>query len=568
MKTKNRQENSSLLERIRFYFEILGASSPAYFFIADVDAKVTMLSKNWATDFGLRETIVHDVGDGWLPFLHPTDVPRFKEELDAILVRGEKDELNHAYRAKNRYGEYVWLKARGKVQRSAGGKPRFFGGVINRMDRLNQADKVTGLLNKTQFEKEVKAALDEFHRTGVGGQITILGLDNFKILNESYNRSFGDAVLRTTAQQIVNILPGDVTLYKLDGDEFGFVQRGAGNVQVDRVFKAVQTCMSRQQFIDGKMYFCTVSGGTVAYPQGGKEYLTLYKHAEAALALAKRDGKNQNIVFTHEQYNRWMRSMSIRDTIKTSVENNCEGFSLFYQPQVDAHTKRIIGAEALLRWKGPEGRMVSPMEFVPILEETKMILPLGKWIVEEALKTCKSWRRFIPDFEMSINVSYAQIKDVTFFPFVRDVIERIGVPPQAVTLELTESTIVSDWTFLNQQFDEFREQGVQIAMDDFGTGYSSLAYLKKLSCDIVKVDREFVKHILDNDFDRRLVEFTVTLCHSVGIRSCIEGVEENAVYELVKNRCGADYIQGYLFGRPVAEADFVKSYLEAEAHGA
>ena len=568
MKTKSRHGNSSLLERIRFYFNILEATSPAYFFVADIGAKVTMLSRNWAADFGLKGTTVHDLGEGWLPFLHPTDAPRFKEELDAVLVRGEKDDINHAYRAKNRYGEYVWLQARGRVKRDADGKPLFFGGIINRMDRLNQADKVTGLLNKTQFEKEIKAALDEFRHTGVGGQITILGLDNFKILNESYNRSFGDAVLHTTAQQILNILPEDVTLYKLDGDEFGFILRGAGNVQLDRVFRAIQTCMSRQQFIDGKMYFCTVSGGTVTYPQGGKDCLALYKHAEAALALAKRDGKNQNVVFTHEQYNRWMRSVSMRETIKTSVEKGCEGFSLFYQPQVDAHTKRIIGAEALLRWKGPEGRMVSPMEFVPILEETKLILPVGKWIVEEALKTTKRWRRFIPDFKMSINVSYAQIKDVTFFPFVRDAIERIGVPPQAVTLELTESTIVSDWTFLNQQFDEFREQGVQIAMDDFGTGYSSLAYLKKLSCDIVKIDREFVKHILNNDFDRRLVEYTVTLCHSVGIRSCIEGVEENAVYELVKNRCGADYIQGYLFGRPVAEEDFVRSYLEEDAHGA
>lgn len=568
MKMTNKHDISPLLERIRFYFDILGASSSAYFFIVDVPARVALISKNWAKDFGLKTTVVHDLAKEWLPFLHPTDLPRFREALDAILVRGEMDELNHAYRAKNRYGDYIWLTARGQVQRSADGKPRFFGGIINRMDRLNQADKVTGLLNKTQFEKDVKAALGEFQRTGVGGQITILGLDNFKILNESYNRSFGDAVLRTTAQQISNILPEDVTLYKLDGDEFGFILRGAGSVQVDRVFKAVQTCMSRQQFIDGKMYFCTVSGGTVPYPQGGKEYLALYKHAEAALSLAKQGGKNQNVLFTHEQYNRWMRSMSIRETIKTSVENNCEGFSLFYQPQVDAHTKRIIGAEALLRWKGPEGRMVSPMEFVPILEETKLILPLGKWIVEEALKTCERWRRFISDFKMSINVSYAQIKDVTFFPFVRDAIERIGVPPQAVTLELTESTIVSDWTFLNQQFDEFREQGVQIAMDDFGTGYSSLAYLKKLSCDIVKVDREFVKHILDNDFDRRLVEFTVTLCHSVGIRSCIEGVEENAVYELVKNRCGADYIQGYLFGRPVSEEDFVRLYLEEDAHGA
>ena len=205
------------------------------------------------------------------------------------------------------------------------------------------------------------------------------------------------------------------------------------------------------------------------------------------------------------------------------------------------------------------------MEFVAILEETKMILPLGKWIIEEALKTCKKWREYVPDFHISINVSYAQIKDVTFFPFVFEMIDALGLPPDAVTLELTESMIVSDWTFLHQRFNEFREKGVRIAMDDFGTGYSSLVYLKKLPCDIVKLDREFVRHILENDFDRQLVEYTVTLCHRMGIKVCIEGVEETEVYNIVTKECRADYIQGYLFGRPASETDFVRQYMESEA---
>ena len=326
--------------------------------------------------------------------------------------------------------------------------------------------------------------------------------------------------------------------------------------------------MTRQQYIDGKPYFCTVSSGTVAYPEDGKEYVKLFKHAEAALELAKRGGKNQNVILTPELYSRYVRSSAMRDKLKACVENGCEGFQLFYQPQIEARTKRLIGAEALLRWKQPEGRMVSPMEFVPILEETKMILPVGKWVIEEALRVCQKWRDIVPDFKMSINISSVQIRDMTFFPFVREAIGRIGVPPEAVTLELTESTIVSDWTFINQQFNEFRDQGVQIAMDDFGTGYSSLAYLKNLSCDIVKVDRAFVKNILDNDFDTKLVEYTVTLCRSVGIRTCIEGVEENEVYEIVTNRCGADYIQGYLFGRPVSQNDFYETYLKEGAHDA
>lgn len=560
---------SPLLERIRFYFDVLQESSEAYYFVIDFSAGITLLSQRMADDFGIGDTVIGSLAEAWLPLVHPEDLPKVRQ-IDDDIQHGDGvgDRFNVEYRSKNKHGEYVWMRVCGKLLRDAEGKPQFLGGILNPLDRLNQADGVTGLLNKLQFEMAVNRALADYSRNGVGGRIMVLGLDNFRAINEANNRSFGDAVLRMTARQLVNLLPPGAMVYKLDGDEFGIILPGARTAQVAQIFGAVQACMSRQQFIDGKPYFCTISAGTVAYPEDGKEYYKLFKHAETALALAKRGGKNQNVVLTPELYSRYVRSLAMRDKLKTCVENGCEGFQLFYQPQIEARTKRLIGAEALLRWKQPEGRMVSPMEFVPILEETKLILPVGKWIIEEALRTCKKWREILPNFKMSINVSSVQIKDMTFFPFVREAIQRIGVPPEAVTLELTESTIVSDWTFINQQFNEFRDQGVQIAMDDFGTGYSSLAYLKKLSCDIVKVDREFVKNILDNDFDTKLVEYTVTLCRSVGIRTCIEGVEENEVYEIVTNRCGADYIQGYLFGRPVSEHDFYETYLKEGAHDA
>lgn len=545
---------SPLLKQIEFYFNILTKSSDAYFFITDVADNTTLLSENWVADFGLPSRIVKDMNVVWTPRVHPDDLGA--GGLDYLM-----HEVDVEQRVRDKNGRYVWLRRRGTRLYDEAGKPYFSAGVMVRMEQINQADTVTGLLSRSQFERGVKLALEAFRRTGEGGAILILGLDNFKIVNETYNRFFGNQVLRAAAEQISNILPKGMLPYKLDGDEFGIILPGASTAEADEIFQAIQICMSRQQIIDGKMYFCTVSGGTVAYPQGGKDYLVLHKRAEAALDLAKRDGKNRNVVFTREQYNRWMRALAMRDTLKASVENDCEGFSLFFQPQVEATTQKLIGAEALLRWRNPHGSMVSPMEFIPILEETKMILPMGKWIVKEALKTCRKWRDVVPEFHMSINVSYAQIKDITFFPFVFEVLESLALPPEAVTLELTESMIVSDWTFLNQKFNEFRDRGVRIAMDDFGTGYSSLAYLKKLPCDVVKVDREFVRHIMDNDFDRQLVEYTVTLCHRVGIKVCIEGVEEEQVYDIVTKECRADFIQGYLFGRPVAEDDFVKQYM-------
>lgn len=308
--------------------------------------------------------------------------------------------------------------------------------------------------------------------------------------------------------------------------------------------------------------FCTISCGTVIYPQAGKDYLVLYKHAEAALDLAKHDGKNNNCLFSKENYNRWVRSISMQEDLRVSVEKGCEGFSLFYQPQVDAVTHKLIGAEALLRWCNPKGRMVSPMEFIAILESTKLIIPVGKWIFETAVKQCLEWQKVNPGMSISVNLSYEQVKEASFKEFIKTCLEKYNVDPKLIVLELTESTIVSDWGNLNKLFDELRQQGIRIAMDDFGTGYSSLAYLKNLSCDIVKIDRAFVTHIAEseNDFDRRLVSYAIDLCHSVGIHCCIEGVETEEEYTLLRDRCHADTIQGYYYGRPEAPEIFEEKY--------
>ncbi len=466
---------------------------------------------------------------------------------------------------KDRKGDYCWIRCRGRISFDSNGQPSVFAGMMTRMGQRNKADSVTGLLNKYQFEHAVKAALSSYRATGNGGAVLVVGLDNFKIINETYNRYFGDQVLKHVGQQIEGILPAQITLYKLDGDEYGIVYPDALEQDVEELFQSIQRCLMRPQKLDDKMYFCTVSAGTVFYPQSGKDYLVLHKHAEAALDMAKRDGKNKNCIFSKDQYNRWVRSITMRDNIQASVEKGCEGFSLFFQPQVSANGQQLIGAEALLRWKNPKGRMVAPMEFIPILEQTKMIIPVGKWIVEEAVKTCKEWQKVLPDFHISINVSYEQVKDMTFKDFVQDCVARHGVAPESVVLELTESRIVSDWNFVNQQFNFFRESGLQIAMDDFGTGYSSLSSLKNLSCDIIKIDREFVKKILSNNFDRSLVKYTVLLCHSAGMRVCIEGVEEQEEYDLLTEDCKVDSIQGYLFGHPESKENFVEKFLKNAA---
>ena len=553
------------LRRYRFYFDLLKRTTDNYLFIADVRANVALVSPNFVQEFDMPGEILVDIIGTWGRLLHEDDRAAFLAEMERVVeAKGETDHRIE-YRVRTRKGEYVWMCCRARVGLAPDGKPELFAGVLTRMARRSEADDVTGLLNKYSFERAVRRALGACRETGTGGTILVLGLDNIKIVNETHNRTVGDRVLKRAARLIEDRLPPALTLYKLDGDEFAIVYPGAGEEEIAAIFASVQAVLSRPQEIEGHSYLCTASAGTIFYPQAGKDYLVLHKYAEAALSLAKREGKNRNCLFSKDTYNRWVRSLSLRDMLWESVERNCEGFSLFYQPQVDAATQEIIGAEALLRWQNPKGKNFSPVEFVPILEETKLIIPVGKWLLEEAVKTCKRWRELHPHFRMSINMSYEQVKDLSFKDFVTDCLARYELPPEAVVLELTESEIVADWNFVNKRFDVFRSKGISIAMDDFGTGYSSLASLKNLSCDIIKIDREFVRKILENEFDRQLVEYTVSLCHGVGIKACIEGVEREEEYELLAKRCRANSIQGYFFGRPESAENFEKKFLTAGA---
>lgn len=562
MKRFNRIPLSATLRRHKFFFDLMKRTTDAYMIVIDLETNMAMISASLVQDFELSGECLENFDAEWAPLMHPEERGPYMAAMRGILEKHNVFETSMEYRVKSRKGEYIWLSGRGRVGTDREGKPSIYVAMLSRMAQRNQADELTGLLNKYQFEHSVKLALAEYRATGEGGAIFIFGLDNFKIVNEAYNRSFGDQVLKHVSKLVENLLPPTITLFKLDGDEFAVIYPRATETEIQELFTSIQKGISVPKSIDGRQYFCTVSAGTVFYPSAGKDYLVLHKHAEAALDIAKRDGKNRNVIFSKEEYNRWVRSISMRDSLWESVEAGCTGFSLFFQPQVDASNQRLIGAEALLRWMSPKGRMVSPMEFIPILEETKLILPVGKWIFEEAIRTCMKWRQILPDFKVSVNMSYEQVKDPTFEAFVYDCIRDYGIQPGAVILELTESKIVADWNFVNKQFDTYRSKGIAIAMDDFGTGYSSLALLKNLSCDIVKIDREFVKRIRENDFDRRLVKYTVDLCHSIGIRTCIEGVEEEADYHILADECNADTIQGYLFGRPESVEEFEKKFLK------
>ncbi|EFW30714.1 putative bifunctional diguanylate cyclase/phosphodiesterase [Selenomonas artemidis] len=561
MSGKKRITLSPVLKEYKFIYDLMKNTTSDYAFMMDPVEGIFLASPSFVQAYDLPAETLENISGVLEPFVYMQDRKPLASLFASVnsLTEGRERQLD--FRMRDAKGNLSWLRLKGKIGLAKDGTPNLFAGTISQLARRNSADSVTGLLNRYQFIDDLTAALRTARETGGSGGLLVMGVDNFRTVNEAFNHEVGDIILRQISERILQNIPRGLSLYRLDGDEFGLIYPDADEEMLTEFFIRVQREFAHPQVYDGRQYIVTVSAGMVFYPQSARDPLILHKYAQAALDAAKSGGKNRLSAFSKEVYNRWLRSLTIQEQILQDVKAGCRNFELYFQPQVAGDDRHIVGAETLLRWKNSKGRMVAPMEFIKILEETKTIVPVGRWIFEQALRTCKEWRRSIPNFSMSVNMSYEQIKDLSFLEFIDDCLKRHDMPPDSVVLELTESKIVGDMKFVNARFDAFRSHGIKVAMDDFGTGYSSLASLKNLNCDIVKIDRAFVIRILENHFDQKLVEYTVDLCHSIGMTTCIEGVERPEEYDCLVKICKTDTIQGYLFGRPEPQEAFEKKFL-------
>jgi len=547
----------SPLNRIKTYFDALQNSADEYFFAIDVSAGQVMLSKNFLRDFNFPDTVVEDFPALLTPFVWHDDREILEGAFAELDAAAPGVEIVGEFRMLNRDGEYGWCSLRMTAGADEFGQPELVAGVIARMDVKLKADHITGLLNRNSFHvalmKELNSSPDAH------GAVILIGLDNFQLINETYGFEFGDNALRQLAQDITNILPPDIRLYKLDNDMFAFFVSEVYPEEIEIIFSSIQLCMREIRNIDDTI-FCTASAGAAFYPDDADDVTTLTRYAEVALEFARQKGKDQVAFFDSAFYDRWRYDLGMQNLMQNSIARGCEDFFLCYQPQVDAKTGKLIGAEALLRWYDRDGSVVAPMQFIPLLEKSRMIIPVGHWIIENAVKTLKQWNKLMPEFEISVNISLYQLEEHMLYDFVKDCIERHGIDPRRLVFELTESHNVYDWDYVNKQFQAFHDLGIKISMDDFGMGYSNLGFLKNFRCNQIKIDRVFVEDVLNSEYDRQLIKHVVMLCHAVGMEVVIEGVEDEATYIYLRDVCDVDIIQGFYFGYPETEDVFVKRF--------
>lgn len=466
---------------------------------------------------------------------------------------GERDKFDFDCRVIDCEGERCWINCRGSVQNDKAGKPDMILGRFSNTVLADKVDMLTGLMNYSKLLENMTKRLFKGRR----GHLMVIGIDNFKDINQRMGRAYGNRLLKYMGEVLENACSmSPIQVYRLDGDQFGIDLGGFNAKATEEYFQNTQTQMEGQ---------CTLSAGVVPYPiEQISDSSVLIQYAESALERAKRNGRNRMEFFSSEDYKANLYRIEIQEELKKSVENGFKGFELYYQPQVRMEDFSIYGAEALLRFTSESHGLLSPAVFIPILEDTGMIVPVGKWVLDLALIQCAKWKKWNPAFHISVNISYIQLQEPSIVADVNEALWKSGLPGSALSLEITESIQLQNFHYYNNIFHQWRDNGIRVSVDDFGTGYSSLEYLKNLDIDEIKIDRCFVSGIQKSAYNFRLLSNMLELAHSVHIRVCCEGVETEEELHCL-GQLYPELLQGFFFSRPVPEDIFRKEYLMEEA---
>jgi diguanylate cyclase (GGDEF)-like protein/PAS domain S-box-containing protein len=411
-------------------------------------------------------------------------------------------------------------------------------------------DALTGLPNRTLFMDRLENALAGARRKDEKLAVLFLDLDRFKNINDSLGHSFGDQMLKVVAERLKECVRAQDTVARVGGDEFLILlsemeHEGEPSLAAQRILHA----MGRTFVVHGRAVSTSCSVGVSMFPEHGADGETLIKNADAAMYCAKDDGAGKVRVFASAMNSATVAQLTLENDLRTALEAG--EFFLEYQPQMEIATGRITGIEALLRWQHPALGLVPPDRFIPIAENSGLILAIGEWVVRTACVQAKEWRsRGLGVAPVSVNVSALQFRQDGFSGLIRRALQESGLPPEYLELELTESVLLSSGDVMRTVLEELKAMGVALAIDDFGIGYSSLSYLKQFRAGKLKIDRSFIRDVVTDGEDATLTKAIIRMGRSLGMRVVAEGVETEAQLSFLREQ-GCDEIQGYYFSDPI-----------------
>jgi diguanylate cyclase (GGDEF)-like protein/PAS domain S-box-containing protein len=509
-----------------------------------------------------------------LPLVHPEDVSRFKDALNIPPEPGKSVHLEHRIIRPDGVTRILNVQAK-SIHDAAGNLLRIQGTTQDiterrqaeeRMRTLTLYDALTGLPNRQFFKEQLDHSLALAQRLKLSLAVLVLDIDRFQRINETFGHGVGDQLLKKAGTRLTRILrDADYVarvetsaethnVARLGGDEFTIMLTGLTQAEdVAKVARRLLDETARPLQLDGQEVVVTASIGIAVFPTDGTDTDTLLKNADSAMYFAKKQGKNNYQFFSASTNARSFQKLGLENGLRKALER--EELVLHYQPKVDAAGGVIFGVEALVRWKHPDLGMVPPGDFIPLAEETGLILPIGEWVLGEACRQLSAWRAAgFADLTMAVNMASQNFAQKGFVKRVTACILSAGLVPEGVEIEVTESVLMQDVEATIATLRALKENGIALSVDDFGTGYSSLAYLKRFPIDTLKIDRSFVRDVMSNREDAAITSAIITLAKRLDMQVVAEGVE-TAEQAAFLRREGCHLMQGYFFGRPLAAVD-------------
>jgi diguanylate cyclase (GGDEF)-like protein len=478
-------------------------------------------------------------------------------------IEGEANDIRYAFKGIRKDGREVDVEVHGKAV-EFDGRPAVAGVALDvteqkaaqqQLNYLAYYDVLTKLPNRTLFMDHLNLAIAGANRHGTLMALLFLDLDHFKEINDTLGHPIGDLLLQETAQRLSFCVRDTDTVARMGGDEFAIVQTDlAGLEGAEILAQKLVEAISQPFLLDGNEVYTSTSIGLTIYPLEEVGPEQLLKNADMAMYAAKAKGRNNFQFFSPAMNVEAHKHRDLQTGLRQALERG--ELMLYYQPKVNLQSGEIVGAEALLRWCHPERGLIPPLEFIPVAEESGLIVPIGEWVLKQSCGQIKSWQRAgLPALRVSVNLSAAQFKRDNLLETLSAALRDADLEPQYLELEITESLLMQTAHDTVNILEWLRCFGIHVSIDDFGTGYSSLSYLKRLPVDILKIDRSFIDEIPDDGDDIAITKAIISLSHHLNLSVIAEGVETRAQVDFLRAN-GCDEVQGYYFSKPLPAEEF------------
>lgn len=511
-------------------------------------------SPRWREMLGLKESEQPNTQEDWLKRIHPEDRPRVEMELNEHLA-GQTQHFEVELRMEHTRDGFRWMLCRGLAVRKRDNIAYRIAGSLTDITEGKVADALTSLPNRVLLMERIQRCLARFQKqTQARCALLYLDLDNFKLVNDSLGHNAGDQLLVSLARRLEGcVRASDSVVSRLGGDEFAVLLERIDTEQdpIGVAKRILQSIAAPFTLGSGREIYTSASVGIGIVSPRCQEPVDLLQEADTAMYKAKEQGKSRYCVFDPVMKEQVTTRLEIEHELRQAIER--DEFLLHYQPIIHLGTNHVIGFEALIRWQHPQKGLLPPMAFVPIAEETGLIVPMGRWILHEACRQLAEWETANPKFQdltMSVNLSIEQLADHEFEETLLSILDETHLSARQLKLEITETTIVAKEAKGRSLLSRLREHGIRVAMDDFGTGFSSLTQLYRLPLDALKIDQSFVNNVIHSVENRTIVRTIINMAKNLNLAIIAEGVE-NANQKRLLHSMGCQYAQGFYFSKPL-----------------